>query len=129
MKINYTFANETIEIEVADDWGDLLIDLDRKEFNINHKETRRHASLDVMVYEGEWFAIEDKDIAVLFQDKSKEVRLHEVIAQLNPKQQKLIQAVYFHGITICEYALQEGVSQPAITQRLQTALKKIKKLF
>ena len=30
MKIKYQFATETVEIEVADDWGNLVIDLDRQ---------------------------------------------------------------------------------------------------
>ncbi|HWQ88665.1 MAG TPA: hypothetical protein VN374_01675 [Desulfitobacteriaceae bacterium] len=37
MKIKYEFANEIIEIEVAEEWGNLLIDLDRQEYNINQK--------------------------------------------------------------------------------------------
>ena len=32
MKIKYKFATETVEIEVADDWGNLVIDLDRHAF-------------------------------------------------------------------------------------------------
>lgn len=31
MKIKYQFATETVEIEVDDDWGSLVIDLDRQE--------------------------------------------------------------------------------------------------
>ena len=45
MKIQYKFASETIEIEVSDEWGEILIDLDRQEYNNDHKETRRHSSI------------------------------------------------------------------------------------
>ena len=45
MKIKYEFATETVEIEVSEEWANILIDLDRQEYN-NHKETRRHCSLD-----------------------------------------------------------------------------------
>ena len=42
----YHFSNgETISIDVSDDWGEILIDLDRQEYNNDHKETRRHYSL------------------------------------------------------------------------------------
>jgi hypothetical protein len=37
MKIEYKFADETMEIEVSDEWGSILIDLDRQEYNNNHK--------------------------------------------------------------------------------------------
>ena len=35
----YEFANETVEIEVDKRWGNILVDLNRQEYNINHKET------------------------------------------------------------------------------------------
>lgn len=60
MKIKYQFATETVEIEVSDDWGNLVIDLDRQEYNNDHKETRRHVSLDAAEFEGEVFAVEDQ---------------------------------------------------------------------
>ena len=42
MKIKYAFADETVEIEVSEEWGNILIDLDRQEYNNDHAETRRH---------------------------------------------------------------------------------------
>ena len=54
MKVRYEFANgEISEIEVDDSLGELLLDFDRQEYNNDHKETRRHISLDGMDYEGE----------------------------------------------------------------------------
>lgn len=46
MKIKYAFANETVTIEVEDQWATVLVDLDRQEYNIDQKETRRHCSLE-----------------------------------------------------------------------------------
>lgn len=46
MKIKYEFATETVEVEVSEEPGTAIVDLDRREYNINHKETRRHCSLD-----------------------------------------------------------------------------------
>lgn len=46
MKITYEFATETVEIEVSEDWANLVIDLDRQEYNNNHAETRRHVSYE-----------------------------------------------------------------------------------
>ena len=34
MKIQYKFATETISIDVPDDWGEILIDLDRQEYDL-----------------------------------------------------------------------------------------------
>lgn len=46
MKIKYEFATETVEIEVTDAWGATIVDLERQEYNIDNKETRRHCSMD-----------------------------------------------------------------------------------
>lgn len=40
MKIQYKFATETISIDVPDDWGEILIDLDRQEYNNDHTTGR-----------------------------------------------------------------------------------------
>ena len=42
MKIKYEFANEAVEIEVEEKWATIVLDLDREEYNGNHRETRRH---------------------------------------------------------------------------------------
>lgn len=44
MKIKYQFADETVEIEVSEEWGNVLIEFDRRERNNNRRETRRHES-------------------------------------------------------------------------------------
>ena len=48
---------------------------------------------------------------------------------LKPAQADLIIAICIDGVSVSEYAEKEGVSQPAITQRLQTAKKILKKLL
>ena len=67
MKIQYKFANESVEIEVSDEWGEILIDLDRQEYNNDHKETRRHYHLEGCAYEGDDFAVEDPALARLLE--------------------------------------------------------------
>lgn len=129
MKINYKFADETVEIEVSEEWGNVLIELDRREYNANRRETRRHTSLDNGNAGGEWLSAEDEEIATLLADEGQEKRLHRVMEHLTPKQRDLIQAVYFGGVSVSDYARKEGVSQPAISQRLDTAIKRMKKHF
>ena len=52
MKIEYKFVTGAVEVEVSNEWGTLLVDMDRQEYNNDHKETRRHISLDACQYEG-----------------------------------------------------------------------------
>ncbi|MBT3273417.1 MAG: sigma-70 family RNA polymerase sigma factor [Spirochaetales bacterium] len=129
MKIRYEFVTGTVEIEVIEEWGNVLIDLDRQEYNNDHKETRRHTTLNNRIEEGEWLAVEDADITAMFADEPNDKRVKQAIARLKPKQRELINAVCFEGVTVNEYAAREGVDQSAISHRLQTVYKNIKKLL
>ena len=129
MKIQYKFVNETISIDVPDDWGEILIDLDRQEYNNDHKETRRHYSLEGKVYEGMDYAVEDSGLEALFAGPTDEERLRTAIQKLAPDQQAMIRAIYFNGISVNDYAARMGVTQSAISHRLQTVKKKLKKLL
>jgi hypothetical protein len=129
MKIQYKFVNETISIDVPDDWGEILIDLDRQEYNNDHKETRRHYSLEGKVYEGMDYAVEDSGLEALFAGPTDEERLRTAIQQLTPDQQEMVQAIYFENVSVNDYAARMGVTQSAISHRLQTVKKKLKKLL
>lgn len=129
MKIQYKFVNETISIAVPDDWGEILIDLDRQEYNNDHKETRRHYSLEGKVYEGMDYAVEDPGLEALFAGPTDEERLRAAIQKLDPDQQKMVQAIYFENVSVNDYAARMGVTQSAISHRLQTVRKKLKKLL
>lgn len=126
----YHFSNgETISIDVSDDWGEILIDLDRLEYNNDHKETRRHYSLEGKVYEGKDYAVEDPGLEALFAGPTDEERLCDAIQKLDPDQQTMIRAIYFDGVSVNDYAARMGVTQSAISHRLQTVKKKLKKLL
>ena len=126
----YHFSNgETISIDVSDDWGEILIDLDRQEYNNDHKETRRHYSLEGKVYEGMDYAVEDSGLEALFAGPTDEECLRTAIQQLTPAQQEMVQAIYFENVSVNDYAARMGVTQSAISHRLQTVKKKLKKLL
>lgn len=129
MKIQYKFVNETISIDVPDDWGEILIDLDRQEYNNEHKETRRHYSLEGKVYEGKDYAVEDPGLEALFAGPTDEERLRTAIQKLDLDQQAMIRAIYFEGVSVNDYAARMGVTQSAISHRLQTVRKKLKNLL
>ena len=129
MKIQYKFATETISIDVPNDWGEILIDLDRQEYNNDHKETRRHYSLEGKVYEGMDYAVEDSGLEALFAGPTDEECLRTAIQQLTPDQQEMVQAIFFENVSVNDYATRMGVTQSAISHRLQTVKKKLKKLL
>ena len=128
MKIKYNFATETVEIEVTDDWGSILVDLDRQEYNNNHKETRRHCSLDAYNLDDALFP-SDVDVLRDILKAENDKRLHNAIAKLEPRQQKLIRQVFFEGRGYTDIARAEGLDESAVRHATTRALKKKKKLL
>lgn len=129
MKIEYKFADETLEIEVSDEWGSILIDLDRQEYNNNHKETRRHYHFEACEYEGEDFAVEDTALAALLEDDDMLLKLSGAIAELLPRQRRLIQQVFFDGMKYTEIAQEDGIDPSSVRQATLRAIEKLKKLL
>lgn len=130
MKITYRFVTgEVTVIDVPDEIGAVIVDLDRQEYNNNHKETRRHYSLEGKVYEGMDYAVEDPGLEALFAGPTDEERLHAAIRQLSPDQKEMVRAIYFENMSVNDYAARMGVTQSAISHRLQTVKKKLKKLL
>ena len=111
------------------DWILKLCELDRQEYNNDHKETRRHYSLEGKVYEGMDYAVEDPGLEALFAGPTDEERLRTAIQKLDPDQQKMVQAIYFENVSVNDYAARMGVTQSAISHRLQTVKKKLKKFL
>lgn len=129
MKIKYEFVNETVEVEVSDEWAAVIADLNRFERNNDKKEKRRHYSLDACTYEGMDFAVDDFGIMTFLEENSEMEQLRQALDKLSIKQRNLVKAVFFEGMSINDYAANEGVDHSAISHRLKTIYKKLKKLL
>lgn len=125
MKIKYQFATETVEIEVDDDWGSLVIDLDRQEYNNDHKETRRHVSLDAALYEGEAFADEGANL----EKYADRIDLQRAISTLTDHQRRIIKGYFFDGLTYVELGEELGISEAGVRQAANRALKQLRKII
>ena len=129
MKIKYTFANgDVTEVEVSEEIGAVVLDLDRQEYNANHRETRRHCSLEAFDLDGNIIPSKE-NVEWDFIKKEESTKLHDAISQLNSRQQKLIKAIYLEGRKVTELALEEGVHWTAITHAVERALKKLEKIL
>ena len=129
VKIMYRFADGHLEeLEVAQEVAETLKELDRREYNNNHRETRRHVTFDC-TEEKSWLAVDDQRLSRLLDGPPDEIRLRVAINQLEQHHRDLIIAIFYRGIKIVEYAKLTGVSQSAISQQLGIAIKKLKKLL
>lgn len=137
MKITYTFADgKTAEIEVSEEWGSLLLNFDKKEYNSQRKDHRADhkyshgtpIALDAVDYEGNWFA-DDTDILDDLIRKEKCANVHKAMGILMPQQKELLYKVFFAERTPTSIANKEGVSEAAIRGRLKKIYVQMKKLL
>ena len=129
MKISYEFVTgEISEIEVDEHLGGMLLDFDRQQYNNDHKETRRHVSLDGMDYEGELF-VSAEDTEGEAERREDMARLFSAMEALSPAQRELVKKVYFEEQKIADIAAEEGVDKSAVSHRLERIHKKLKKFL
>lgn len=119
------FLPGTVEIEVAADWGNLVIDLDRQEYNNNHAETRRHVSYDALDFDGDALAVDDPALTTYTERDA----LREAIEHLTLNQQYILRAHYFEGHTFTEIAQALGVGVSSVTRAAERAKKTLKKFL
>ena len=92
MNIKYEFiTGEVVEIEVPDYMGEVSIEIEKQDYNLNRKETRRHNSIEVMEEQGSQF--KDYRIDILDEIEEKEINdeLHKALDKLLPQQKELIE--------------------------------------
>lgn len=130
MRYTYKFVNgESISVEVSEEMLAVLQDEDRLESNneqTNSKRPGRFVRLDAPGPDGKRMEIADPQT---LDPTEGEKRLRVAISQLSDSQRLLVQAIYFDGVSIVEYARRQGGSQPAVSQRLQAARKKLRKIL
>ena len=116
------------EITVTEAKGKEIIELNRIEYNDNHRETRRHVSLEAYDPYGA-LVKDDADPLQEVINKEEMDQLHQSISQLTPAQQKLLMKKFWDGMKQIDIAKEEGVSKMAITKRLQTIKRCLKKII
>ena len=116
------------EITVTEATGKEIIEINRIEYNDNHRETRRHVSLEA--YDPYGALVKDNaDPLQEVINKEEMDQLHQSISQLTPAQQKLLMNKFWDGMIQIDIAKDEGVSKMAITKRLQTIKRRLKKIL
>jgi len=126
MKYEYVTVTGKNTIEIDDDWNNVLMELDRQTHNTDQRETRRHVSLDT-------YNVDDAlipsgtDIPAENERKESAAILNRAMSRLLPEQQRLVQQIFFEGISSVEIARREGVDKSAISHRLRRAIKKLEK--
>lgn len=114
------------EITVTEAKGKEIIELNRIEYNDNHRETRRHVSLEA--YDPYGALVKDNaDPLQEVINKEEMDQLHHSINQLKPEQQKLVMKKFWNDMKQVDIAKDDGVTKMAITKRFQTIYRRLKK--
>lgn len=128
MKRTYHFVNESKEVEIEEKWDQVLKELDRLEYNNNHRETRRHSSLDGPAGKGVHIPSAD-NLEEEAEHREEIVMLKRAVATLGQAQKDLLRRVYYLEEKQSEIAKAEGVQRTAISGRLQRIYTQLKKFF
>jgi len=135
MKIKYEFmTGERLELEVDDNIGEIIIEMEKTQSRRNRTETRRHNSLEFMqeIREGYLpmqFADERTDIEQIMIDSDEKERLHRAIQKLDCKDAMIVKKYYFEEKTMVEIGKELSISTMAVSKRLKKIPDKIKKLW
>ncbi|MEN6634324.1 MAG: sigma-70 family RNA polymerase sigma factor [Clostridiaceae bacterium] len=130
VKITYRFADgHAEELEVDQEVADTLKELDRQEYNITRKETRRHTSLSAVEYEDERFAARNADVLEKILYRIDAEALRHALAMLTPVQQDLVRRVFFLGERATDIAKTEEVTKQAIQRRLNKIYARLRKFL
>ena len=131
MKIEYRFVTgEKAAIEINGDFEEIILELDKEEYNCNRKETRRHKSLSLSDKSIENMSISSDICDDVFKNFDKE-KLHNTISRLKPNEQELLHKVYLDldKINITKYANSLGVKPTVLWKRLERIRKKLKNIL
>lgn len=129
MKYEYKFSDISEIIEIDEYWYNLLKSFDKSEHANDKKEKRYSLRFEAFLFEGKNFEDPNCNLDNILLDRLKKDALNRAFNCLSLKQQDLITAIYFDGISVSEYAIKEGVEQSAISHRLKTAKKNLKKFL
>ena len=119
----------TKTIEISNEMGTVIVEMNAEERNTTRKETRRHISLESYDLSGDRLDAMDGSPEDIICRREEIYALYQAINALNENQKQLIYRVFWLNESQYDIAREEGVSRVAIHNRLQKIFKKMKKIL
>jgi len=135
--IKYHNGKTTIEVEVTEKVSQAHQEIKRAEWR-QEKSIQRHEqfSIEKLSEMGMQFADEKNDIEnkLILKEEQEEqrkklFRLKNAVSSLEPEQQKIIKMSFYENKSYSEIGQALGISKQSAFDRMQTILKKLKKLL
>ena len=131
MKITYEYlTGETVEIEVDEQFGEVVLELDRKEYNNNRKETRRHVLLSAINTNSKWFASDKDDPGAdrnIWKPDGRDEYLRSVVGFMPDEKTRKVIYLYSEGYSMKECGEIIGMTESGVSKKINRLRKKIKK--
>ena len=127
MKYRYAFTTGAEEVEISEEWAAVLEEMDHEQQLSDRRESRRHQSLDDLLYEGLDFAAEGNAESPLLE-KEDGRELAAALSGLTEIQRRRL-LMHCEGMTLREIAKLENVNFQKIGKSVDQAKKILKKSF
>ena len=118
------------EVAVTDEVYEAYASMDRRERDLEERDNAdKPLSVDALLEEGysEAALCDEEDPEDIIANKLLVKKLHAVLATLDAADQEMIQAVFFDGLSMREYARRLGVYHRTVTYRMERLLKLLRK--
>ena len=126
----YEFASgDGAELILGDKWRRILEALDHGEQRQDRREDRNCLSLDLGLDSGEWLIDMKSDPADKVCMKETIESMNEGIDHLTRSQKETARAICLEDMGITEFACSKGITQEAVSQRIGSVRKRIKKFM
>ena len=128
MRIEYSFANgEKSEVEISEEIGGVILDMERETGNLERKERYHCYSLDAADFDGKDYA-SGEDIPSDYIQREENKSLYDALTKLpGPQKRRLLQVA--DGMSMQEIARKEGVGYYSVYKSIEAARKNIKKFL
>ena len=126
MKYEYITATGKVAIEVDEHFYQILIRLDKEQFNSERKHRRRYPlSLEDMEYAGRQFSNKEDFLDEIIVNETVQNALH----CLSKRQRYLIEKICLEGWRYTELAFLEGKDESAVRHAAGRAKKRLRNYF
>ena len=123
LRISRSGAADEEKSGISSEWLEMLLDLDRREYNNNQTETRRHVSLNAMDQDDNQISTE-KDLFGEFYEKET---WREMCKVLTERERLVGDLLFRQGYKQKELAKIFGVNEARMSQIIRKIRKKLKK--
>ena len=127
MKYRYAFTTGEEAVEISEEWAAVLEEMDHEEQLGNRRETRRHQSLDDLLYEGMDFA-SDGDAESPLLEKEFSAELAEALEKLTETQRRRL-LLRCEGMTYREMGNREAANIKSCEESVKGAIRKMQKIM